>query len=510
MDLGTTNLKATLFDENGNAVASSSSSSYKLIFPGPNMVEQDPNAWWTAARDVLREIVSAAGEKIASQICGIAVSSHIVSMLPVDREGGVLRNAIIWMDKRSAGDLDDILNTIGFPEYVSIVGAQPNVAFLPSKILWFKRHEPQLFSKTYRILQASSYINYKLTDQLTMDMDTASLCQCLDLQTLRWSEAISKAIGIDLNALLPQPVRNDEIIGFVTEEAARQTGLKRGIPVVAGTADAVASMYATGISALGQAGESSGTTSLVFVGHDKPTRTDIPIVAKPCTIAGIPYMFNAPINATGASLNWYLDNLGKAEYDYAEAHQIDAYDHLNALASKSPAGCNGLIYFPYLLGERAPLWNSYSRGMFIGLSLDTEPMHMIRAIFEGTAYALRHVIDTIRETGAAADCLRIAGGGAKSRTWSQIKASVLRMPVYRLDDKTGDVTFGDALIAGHATGVYPDLSDSIRKLISIKEVIDPVEDWSKTYDALYPFYLDMYRHLDDDLKRLDSVINPKR
>jgi xylulokinase len=158
-------------------------------------------------------------------------------------------------------------------------------------------------------------------------------------------------------------------------------------------------------------------------------------------------------------------------------------------------------------GERAPLWNSHARGMFIGMSLDTERKDLIRAIFEGTGFAIRHVIETIKETGAVVKCLRVAGGGAKSRTWSQIKASILKVPVYTLDDKTGDVTFGNALIAGHAVGVYPDLAQSIKELITIKEVFEPIEKWSKVYDQLFPFYLDMYRHLDGDLKKLKSIMN---
>lgn len=506
MDLGTTNAKAVIFDEDGTAIASASAT-YPLIYPGPNMVEQKAEDWWSAAVKILREITAAAGADVTANIQGISVSSHIPSLLPLDKEGRVLRNALIWMDKRSYGELNTILETIGLAEYVNSAGAQPDVAFLPCKIYWYKKNEPELFVRTYRILQASSYINYKLTGKMTMDIDQASLCQCLDLRTLRWSESISKAIGTDLSSILPEPVSCDTIIGYVTEEAARQTGLKAGTAVAAGASDATASMYATGLSKIGEAAESAGTTSLVFVGHDRPSRRDIPIVAKPCSIEGMPYLFNAPINTYGASINWYLDNLGKAERDFADAHNINVYDYLNELALQSPAGCNGLIYFPYLMGERAPLWNSHAKGMFIGLSMDTERKHIIRSIFEGTGFALRHVIDTIKDAGATANCLRITGGGAKSRTWSQIKASILHMPVLILDEKSGSVPFGDALIAGHAIGIYPNLTESIKKIIQVKEIIEPVEEWSKVYDKLYPFYIDMYRHLDGDLIKLKKVMD---
>lgn len=505
-DLGTTNAKAVLFDEAGNIIASASAT-YPLIQPSPNMVEQRGQDWWSAAVDILRTITTTAGEDIVANIQGICISSHIPSLLPVDRDGNILRNALIWMDKRAHAELDTILNTIGLSEYVHSAGAQPDVAFLPCKILWYKNNELELFAKTHRILQASSYVNYKLTGNMTMDMDQASLCQCLDLRTLRWSESISSAIGTDLYSILPEPVTSDTIIGSVTDEAAALTGLKAGIPVLAGASDATASMYATGLNKLGEAAESAGTTALVFVGHDNPSRTDIPIVAKPCSIDGMPYLFNAPINTYGASINWYLSSLGSVEKEYAKAHNIDVYDYINELALQSPAGCNGLLYFPYLLGERAPLWNSYARGIFIGLSLDTERKHIIRSILEGTGFALRHVLDTIKETGATFNCLRITGGGAKSRTWSQIKASILGVPVLIMDEKSGSVPFGDALIAGHALGIYPDLTESIQNLIQVKEVIEPIEEWSKIYDHLYPFYLDMYKHLDDDLSRLKKVMD---
>lgn len=505
IDLGTTNVKAIIMDEHGTVVSSASRAN-SLIFPGSGMVEQNAEAWWENTAEILREATEHAGPEIVKKIRGICISSQTVTMLPLDREGNPLRNALIWMDARSAGELQYIIDTIGFDRYVSIIGAQPDVAFLPNKILWFKQNEPELFAKTYRIMQASSYLNFKLTGQMTMDIDQAARCQCLDINTLKWSDEISDVIGVDLNSILPQPKAVDEIIGSVTAGAAAETGLVSGIPVVAGASDAMASMYATGLSKIGEAGESSGTTSLVFVGHDKPSPSDLPVVTKPCSISGMPYIFDAPINTSGASIKWYLDTFGKAEQDYAALHNINVYEYLNQLAAESEPGSRGLIYFPYLLGERAPLWNSHAKGMFIGLSMDTERKDIIRSVFEGTAFALRHVMTTIKDTGAKADCLRITGGGSKSRVWSQIKASMLRMPVYILDEKSGDVPFGDTLIAGHAVGVFPDLTETISKLIQVKEIIQPVEEWADVYDQMYPLYIDMYKHLDSDLIRLKETM----
>ncbi len=506
IDLGTTNVKAILMDEHGCTVAAASRANDRL-YPGPGMVEQDPAQWWRNTVAILQEITAAASPGIIRKIRGISISSQTVSMLPVDRDGTPLRNALIWMDSRSTDELRDILNTVGRERFISIVGGQPDAAFLPNKILWYKKHEPQLFEKTYRILQASSYLNYMLTGEMTMDMDQASRTHCLDLTSLSWSEEISAAIGADLNALLPPPVASSRIIGHVTAGAAAQTGLISGIPVVAGASDALASMYAIGLSRTGDAGESSGTTSLVFIGHDQPSRTDLPVVARPCPIPAMPYLFDAPISASGASVNWYLDTLGLAEKQQAEAMGTDVWSYMNTTARDVAAGAGGLLYFPYMLGERAPLWNSYARGMFIGLTLNTGRPEIIRAVFEGTAFALRHVIDTITATGVTKPkALRITGGGAKSPLWSQIKASMLNMPVQILDERSGDVPFGDVLIAGHAVGVFPDLPTAMQKLVQIKETIEPVPEWTAAYDKLYPFYLDMYQHLDKDLMKLQETV----
>jgi xylulokinase len=506
IDLGTTNVKAIIMDENGN-VAAAASRQNVLIIPGTNMVEQDAEIWWKNTTEILSEITEKAGQDIVKRIRAISISSQTVTLLPLDIAGNPLRNAIIWMDSRSTSELQYIIDTIGHKRYSSIIGGQPDTVFLPNKILWYKKNEPALFHKTHQIVQASSYINYKLTEKFTMDIDQASRTQCLDINTLKWSDEISRTIGVDLYSLLPQPQPVTEIIGTVTPAAASLTGLISGIPVTAGASDALASMYAMGLSRLGDAGESSGTSSLVFAGHNIASAADLPLVTKPCPVSGMPYIFDAPLSTTGAALKWYLDTLGKAEKDFAKEHNLDVYKYLQQLAMEACAGSKGVMFFPYLMGERAPLWNSHARGMFIGLSLDTERKEMIRSVLEGTAFALRHVISTIKEAGAKVDSLRITGGGSKNCVWSQIKASMLNIPVHILDEKSGDVPFGDALIAGQAVGIFTDLTKSMEKLVTVKEVIQPIKEWTHVYDQMYPFYINMYKHLDSDLKHLKDTIS---
>ena len=399
MDCGTTNLKAIILGEDGTVVAEASRPSTFMDLKS-DMREQDANEWWSNTVEIFKSLVEQAGHDIVKRIRGISISSHTVTMLPVDAEGNPLRNGITCQDSRSIEELHYIVETIGYDRFVKIVGGRPAVAFLPNKILWFKKHEPELFAKTVCFLQASSFINYKLTAKMTMDIDQATRTQCMDISTMEWSKEIGDVIGVDLDAMLPKPRLVDEIIGFVTEEAAEETGLEEGIPVIAGCSDAMASMHATGMSRLGEAGESSGTTSLVFVGSDTKSAPDIPVVTKPCTIDGMPWIFDAPIQATGASLKWFIEKMAAEEVAYAKEHDLNIYTYLNELALESKPGAGGLFFFPYLLGERAPLWNEYARGMFIGMGMDMKRSDLVRAVFEGTAFALRHVMETVKEAGA--------------------------------------------------------------------------------------------------------------
>lgn len=509
MDCGTTNIKAIILGEDGHKVAEASRPS-RYISLGPNMREQNANDWWQQSVEIFQSLADQAGDEVIRRVRGISISSHTVSMLPVDAYGVPVRNAMTYQDGRSVAELHEIVEQMGYDHFVETVGGQPSVCFLPSKLLWYRRNEPELFDRTAWFLQASSYINFKLTGKFSGDIDQATRTQCLDIGTMNWSKEIGDIIGVDLDAYMPPLRLVDEIIGFVTDDAARETGLYPGTPVLAGCSDAMASMFATGLSRLGEAGESSGTSSLVFIGSEHKSAPDLPVVTKPCSIQGMPWVFDAPIQATGASLKWFIEMFAAEERAYCDANGLNIYSYLNERALHTDPGSNGLLFFPYLLGERAPLWNDYAKGMFIGLGMETTRDDMIRSVFEGTAFALRHVVETVRASGGSCNALRICGGGAKSRTWSMIKASMLRCPVYLLNEECGDVPVGDALLAGHKTGVFPDLTEAVERVIKVDEVIEPNEEWAAVYDRLYPYYVEMYQRLDDSLRRMDQDVKQIR
>lgn len=506
MDCGTTNIKAIIVGEDGSLVAEASRTSIALN-PHEGWHEQDASMWWNNSVEIFKKLVEQAGAEAAGKIRGIAISSHTVSMLPVDAEGEPVRNGITYQDSRSGKELDYILEQVGQDRFVNIVGGQPAVAFLPNRILWYKKNEPENFARTRYFMQASSYINYKLTGVFSQDVDQATRTQCLDINTMKWSKEIGQVVGVDFDKYFPEIYQIDDIIGTVTAEAAQLTGLPEGIPVIAGCSDAMASMQATGMSKLGDAGESSGTSTLLFVGGSKKSAPDVPVVTRPCAITGMPYIFDAPIQTSGSAIKWFIDTMAAEEREYAKAHGIGIYDYLNQLALEAEPGCQGLFFFPYLIGERAPLWNDYARGMFIGVSMSMTRAELVRSVFEGTAYALKHVVETVKESGAQIDNLRICGGGAKSRTWAKIKASMLGVPVLLIDSKSGDVPVGDALILGRKLGIFTDMSEAVDRFIKVSEIIEPDPQWQAAYDKLYPYYVDMYKHLDSDLKNLRDTVN---
>lgn len=504
MDIGTTNMKGVLYSETGDKIAFAQCT-YEIFHRNQDCAEQKPSDWWNSAVSIFREIINEVDSQVKEQIVAICISSQTPTLLPVTKDGTPLRDAIIWMDKRADQEMKEILQTMGEERYISVTGMLPAVSFLPPKLLWYKKQEKALFEKTACFLQANGYINYKLTNVFSMDLDQASLTQCLNATKGEWSKEIGETIGIALEQYFPKPLKNHQIIGYVTKEAAKETGLPVNMAVVAGSSDAIAAMYASGLTTLGEATEVSGTSSLVFAGTKKLPKDYHSVGGHKCALQEIPYVYNAPISATGASIKWYLKNFGQYEYQLAKEKGRNVYDILNEEALQAKPGSNGLIFFPYMMGERAPLWNNHARGMFIGLSMDSKREDMVRGIFEGTSFALKSVIEECRRNGTKIDKIRVVGGGALSDTWLQIKASVLNIPVLVLDKKTGDVPFGDALIAGQAVGLYKDLSQSIKDIVTVERVIEPKEEWAMIYDKQYEYFKKFYQDLDSNLKAYAEI-----
>lgn len=504
IDIGTTNVKAGLFSTKGELV-SQGSASYRTYYPGRNRAEQNPEDWWNASVDAVRRMLSNVRGTDGYKILAISVSSQTPSLVAVDENGKPLRRAMIWMDRRADEELAKITGAVGAERFRQITGASPDVFYLLPKLYWYKRHEPENFRKTRWVLQANGYVNYCMTGEYCMDTSSALLTLCLDVKTGTYAEELEKAVGIKFAEIFPAIYENAEIIGSVNEKAAEVMGLEKGIPVVAGTTDTIAALLSFGLSEPGEAAEITGTSTLTFFTHGKPLSDPGRLMLKKSPLENIPTILNAPINATGASVKWYLENIGINQEEACTSNSI--YEVFTENAKKAKPGSGGLIYFPYMMGERGPLWNSHAKGMLLGMTLDTTYREIARSILEGTAYALRHVRDEAKILGAEVRSIRASGGGAQNELWLEIKASVLNIPVLVPDEKCGNAILGDALLAGKAAGIYDSIGKVSKEIVGIRKVIEPNVQWVDVYEELYPYYRKMYEHLDEDLQQLEATMS---
>jgi len=498
IDIGTTNVKSVLFNEDGTKIAEHSIE-YPTYFIRSGWVEQNPLKWWEATVETIIRVVR--DSKVDKKdIAAIGVSSQAPTLVPVDKEGKALRNGLIWMDRRSQPESDFLEKEIGSLRVKRITGNRIDPYYLSSKILWYKNNEPELYKKTYKILQINGYINYMLTGAMTTDISHASLMGVFDIKQNQWSQELADLIGYDID-LFPQVYDTTDVIGTVCEKAAQLTGLSTSTAVVSGTVDGSAATLEAGAVDVGDAVEMSGTSTVLNICNDRWRDPGL-LFGMHHALKDI-FMVCGAMSTTGASLKWYRDNLYKEE-NHIESENINSFEHMNKKASRSKAGSNGLLFLPYMAGERSPIWDSYARGAFFGLHLDTKREDMIRAILEGSAYGLRHNIDEAKKIGVQIKELRSVGGGSKSDIWLKIKASVLNIPIIVPDISTG-APFGDAIIAGHGTGIYKNPSKFAKEVSKINKIVQPDKSWNRTYDEMYEVYISLYKNSKKDFYNLAHI-----
>ncbi len=505
IDLGTTNVKAILFSADGR-IQGRGEANYITYHDYPDYAEHDPQECWEATAAAIRNAVKPL--QTDDNIRGICVSSNAPTLIPMDAEGKLLGRGMIWMDRRATKESQQLVDIFGGADgYEAHFGGKADPFYLNAKLLWFKNHEPELYAKTRHVLLTNGYINYKLTGEYSIDTVQAKVVSHLyDTENQCWDRKIADFLKIDLEQILPAPKDPCQIIGTVTREASNLTGVKAGTPVVCGTADGGAAPLETGIVRQGDAADVTGTSTLLFYAFDKPAAPANPLmhVTQPFDLPNAPYLLQGSVNTSGASLKWYA-NLFKDSVCKATGLEQNVYCAIDQLAEQAAPGCNGLLYFPYLAGERAPLWSSELRGMFIGLTTKTNHAELVRAILEGTAFAMRETTDYARSAGCRVERFFASGGGAKSDIWTQIKASMLNLPI-SVSLESGGAPQGDALIAGYGVGLYKNFEEAVKQFKKIDKIIEPVAQWSKLYDEMYDSFLEIRQTLLQPQKKLNSVI----
>ena len=499
VDAGTSSVKAVLLDLRGNLCAVCQAE-YPLHHIRPAWVEQDPEDWWQATCKAIREALAKVPHG-PERVLGLAVSSQAPTLLPLDRSGRPLRPAMIWMDRRAEAEAVRLTELVGAEEIHRITGNRPDAFYVAARLLWLRNHEPEVLKRTWQFAQVNGYINYRLTGRLTMDPAHAVLLQLRNYATGAWCEALCSACGVE-TAQFPEVMEGHSVQGEVTVEAAAATGLGAGTPVMAGTVDSPAAALEAGVTEPGIAVEMTGTSTVVIIPNDRGL-TEPALIAMPHALPGIHLLLGAMVSS-GGCLRWFRDQLGQPEVQAAIREGIDAFDLLTQEAAQAGPGSEGVIFLPYMMGERSPLWHTNARGVFLGLSLATRKAALTRSILEGTAFALRHNVEVAAGAGAEVREMRSVGGCSRSDLWNQIKADVLGLPVLLPRTSVGS-PFGAAILAGMGAGAFPDVRKSLIEMVKLELRFEPNQANHERYSRIYRVFRDIYAHLKDDFDRASAI-----
>ncbi|MBX3083566.1 MAG: FGGY-family carbohydrate kinase [Anaerolineae bacterium] len=501
IDVGTTAVKAALFTLDGRLEAVHGCT-YKTDYLQANWVEQQPNYWWEAACTAIHHVLKAIPDA-RDRVLGLAVSAQAPTLLALDRAGQPIRPALIWMDRRAEAEVRELADQLGRDEIYRITGNRVDAFYVASKLRWLRNHEPDTLRTAHQFVQINGYLNYRLTGEYSLDEAHAALLQLRDYRSGEWSMPLCEACGVDPRQF-PPILPAHHLHGTVTAQAAEATGLRVGTPVYVGTVDGVAAAVEAGAIQPGVVAEMTGT-STVFIMPTVTPSTDPAFIALPHAIPES-YLLLGAMVASGASLNWYRDQFGLVEQQAAQILDENVFDLLTRQAANAPAGSGKVIFLPYMMGERAPIWNSNARGVLFGLSLTTTRGAIIRAILEGTVYALRHNIEVAVQAGNTITELRSVGGGTKSTVWNQLKADILGIPV-RLPEASVGAPFGDAVIVGLGAGVYQDVRRDVQNMVRIKTTYEPNQATRRLYNDLYHAYRRLYDSLISEFDHLAGISN---
>lgn len=499
IDVGTSGCKIAVFTLDGEALAQTTKS-YPVEYPAPGWVEQDPVLWWQAVGEGIAEALAKYRVNPKS-IMAVGVDGQSWSAIPVNRSGEVLANTPNWMDTRSWGICQTVQEQVGVERIFERSGNAFEPTYSTPKILWFKENRPQVYRHTHKFLQSNSYIVYKLTGQMTQDRSQGYGLHVFDMQTGAYDEGLCEALGIDPH-LLPDIVPCHQVVGEITPSASRDTGLLPGTPVVAGGLDAACATLGAGVMHVGEAQEQGGQAGGMSICLDMAKAHPKLILSQ--HVVPHRWLLQGGTVGGGASLRWFKEQLGYWEERQAEQTGRDAFEIMSAEAATVSCGAEGLIFLPYMNGERSPLWDPHAKGVYFGLSYDKKRTHMIRATMEGCAYALLHNLETAREAGVDIACLNTMGGSANSRVWTQIKADVTGK-VFQVPGSDTATTLGAAILGGVGVGAYRDFESAIAQTISIRRIHHPDWDNHRIYGDYYQLYLELYQELKDSMAKLGQL-----
>jgi xylulokinase len=498
LDIGGSGAKAGLFPVDGTR-GRTAQVEYRMTTALPGQAEQDADAWWTAAASVVRTVVDGVDP---NEILGVGVGCTN-GIVAVSRDARPLRPAIMLWDQRSLGEVQEIRTLLGAECVLGVTGnpIAPGAYSLPT-LLWLKRHEPRTFEAAHKLMVPGGYLVARLTGAFTIDHSRACTTLLFDIQRRAWHRPFLEAVGVP-ESKLPDPLPSEGLAGRVTPQAAALTGLAPGTPVVAGCMDTIGASIGCGVIEPGQCFVIMGTAARVAAPLGVPSFD--PRFMNCTHVAPDAWLTIGALNGVGSSWRWMRDTFGHEEQAIAASAGESAYDLLAAAAARAPVGSKGLVFLPYISGERTPIWDPFARAVFFGVTLGHTRNDFLRSVLEGTAFAIRQVVEILeQERGLAIPELRISGSAAVNGVWNQIIADVTGKDVVTMAERQSE-ELGAAIIAGVGLGVFADYQGATARMVAT----DRRFPWNRTahaaYDQLFPVYRDLYGDLKPHFERLAGL-----
>lgn len=476
LDVGTGGTRAVLIERDGSVKATASAEHAAIDSQSFGWAEQDPENWWHAAQQAIRSVLATTGPHASIEAMALTGQMHGCVML--DDAGSILRPALIWCDQRTQPECDWLTKTIGFDRIIDLVAnpALPN--FTLTKLLWVRTHQPEIFARIRHVLCPKDYVRYRLTGELAMDVHEASGTLLLDVKNRRWSEEMADRAGIPL-AWLPSLYESPEICARVNAQGALATGLPVGLEVAAGAGDQGAGAVGMGILSPGSVSATIGTSGVVFAATSQPTKDPQGRLHTFCHAAPGLWHVMGVTNGAGLSLRFFRDTFSPHT----------SYDDLLLQAASAPPGSGGILWAPYLFGERTPHLDPEARAAFVGITATHTQAHFLRAVLEGVAMSLRDSLSLFAALQIPVSSIRLGGGGARGKLWRQIQADVYGQPVQLLTAEEGGA-FGAALLAGTGIGVWPSVQAACDEAVHVAETIHPQN--ASAMDIVYQQYRRVY------------------
>ena len=484
-DLGTTGNKANLFDADGTLLGSAFAG-YATAYPQPNWAEQNPDDWWTAVCVTTQQLLAETGAD-PHAVAAISFSGQMMGCVPVDANGAPLRSCIIWADQRAQAEAEEMAELCGGDEVYLRCGHQASPAYSAPKILWVRRHQPEIYEQAVCFLQPKDYVVYRLTGQFATDYSDASGTLLFDLVTRDWHQPFLDALGLSADRL-PALLPSTGIAGEVTVEAAASTGLAAGTPVVIGGGDGSCAGVGAGVIDPGDCYCYIGSSAWISIASAAPVPDPRQRTVTFHHIHPQRYAPMGTIQAAGGARDWAWRLLHDGDLDLDEA------------AAQVPPGANGLICLPYIMGERSPYWNPLARGTFVGLTMPMGKAETARAVLEGVAMNLRFILDALRDQAPGIRSVRLIGGGSRSPLWRQILADCFRLPVEMLSLTSEATSWGAAVAGGVGAGVYD--WDIAAQRSQVIDTVQPIPANMAIYDDIAAFNADVYQALAPIFTRL--------